>query len=346
MKKSIKILLIILVLLVALGVTGFSLLSAQFKPVNKNTDMEYVRIEIPSGTSTLKIAEILKENNVIKSEKIFYYAARYSQLLKLFIKDTEIQTLYVLKSGTYYVSPSMNIAEILALLSSGQTEYIKISIPEGLTISKIGSILEENRVCSLEDFKQSTRNTEILKKYSIPSETCEGFLFPDTYFMNVGMNSDVVVTLMIDNFFEKIQTVPNLPEKTPEELFEIVNLASIVEREYKLDEEAPLIASVFRNRLKINMGLYSCATVEYIITEIQGKPHPERILTADTRIDSPYNTYLYAGLPPTPISNPGLVALDASTNTPKTKNYYFQVIDAEAGRHVFVKTLEEHKNNH
>lgn len=346
MKKSVKISIIVLFLLVALILSGFLYLSSQFKPVSKNSEADFIRIEIPSGMSTLKIAGLLKENSLIKNQKLFYYSARYPQILKLFIKNTDIQNSYILKSGTYYVSPAMNEGEILNLLASGQTEYIKVSVPEGLTISKIGALLEENRVCSLEDFKISTHKTELLSKYNIPAESCEGYLFPDTYFLNVGMNSDVVVSIMIDNFFEKIKSVENLSEKNPDELFEIVNLASIVEREYKIDEEAPLIASVFRNRLKINMGLYSCATVEYIITEIQGKPHPGRILNSDTRIDSPYNTYLYAGLPPTPISNPGLIALDASTNTPKTKNYYFQVIDADEGRHVFVKTLEEHKSNH
>ena len=123
-------------------------------------------------------------------------------------------------------------------------------------------------------------------------------------------------------------------------------MASIVEKEYKVKEEAPLIASVFKNRIRHNIGLYSCATIVYIITEIQGKPHPNRILTKDTKIDNPYNTYKWAGLTPGPISNPGLTALDAVINTPKTSYFFFQVKDEKKGTHVFTETFEEHKTNH
>ncbi len=125
-----------------------------------------------------------------------------------------------------------------------------------------------------------------------------------------------------------------------------VRLASIIEREYKVPDEAPLIASVFKNRLRRGIGLYSCATVEYIITEIQGRPHPKKITYDDLAIDSPYNTYKWAGLPPSPISNPGLTALNAAVNTPKTSYYYFQVNDPKKGTHVFTSTFEEHIGNH
>ena len=151
---------------------------------------------------------------------------------------------------------------------------------------------------------------------------------------------------MLDTFFEKAKEIPGFLDKTPEEMYETVILASIVEREYRVEEEAPLIASVFKNRLRRNIGLYSCATVEYILTEIEGRPHPERILIEDTKIDNPYNTYKWAGLPPGPISNPGLVALKASADTPKTNYYFFQIVDPAAGKHVFTTSFEEHIESH
>ncbi|MCF0242006.1 MAG: endolytic transglycosylase MltG, partial [Treponema sp.] len=126
----------------------------------------------------------------------------------------------------------------------------------------------------------------------------------------------------------------------------VVILASIVEKEYRVPEEAPLIASVFKNRMKQNIGLYSCATIVYILTEIQGNSHPSRILIEDTKIDSPYNTYKWAGLPPGPISNPGITALNAVINTPKTNYYFFQIKDAGKGSHVFTTTFDEHIENH
>ena len=240
----------------------------------------------------------------------------------------------------------MNIAQIFSELSSGRQEYQKVVIPEGLTISSIAQILQENEICNKEDFIKSCSSKEILNKFKIPAETCEGYLFPNTYFLNINMNSDIVVELFINTFFENIKSITNLGNKNAADLHQTVILASIVEKEYKLKEEAPLIASVFKNRLKHNIGLYSCATIVYIITEIQGKPHPERILTKDTKIDSPYNTYKWAGLTPGPISNPGLTALDAATNTPKTPYFFFQVENEKTGKHVFTETFEEHKINH
>jgi UPF0755 protein len=121
-----------------------------------------------------------------------------------------------------------------------------------------------------------------------------------------------------------------------------VILASIVEREYRLDEEAPLMAGVFKNRLDIGMALQSCATVEYVITEIQGKPHPEVLSTRDTEIRDPYNTYIRPGLPPGPIASPGMIALKAAFNPTKSDYLYFRLVEADSGRHYFSRTLDDH----
>ena len=349
MKKSIKISIIILfILFFIFGLGFFSLYTVSRPPVDSNNpknEILQVRIEVPYGMSIYQISSVLKENNLIRNENFFYYCARFPQIRKfLFPKNSDLN--FSLKSGVYYVTNDMKIPEILELLSSGQQEYIKISIPEGFTISKIAELLEENRVCSKNDFINISKDKNLLSKYQIPADSCEGYLFPDTYFFTLGMKTETVICSMLDNFFEKIKTIPNLSEKNPEDLFYTVRLASIVEREYRLEEEAPLIASVFQNRLRRNIGLYSCATVVYILTEIEGRPHPDRILIEDTKIDSPYNTYKYAGLPPGAISNPGVVALSAATNTPKTNYYYFQIADAQTGRHVFTKSFEEHIENH
>ena len=349
MKKSIKISIIILFILFFIFGLGFFLLYTVSRPPvdsnNPKNEILEVRIEVPYGMSIYQISSVLKENKLIRNEKLFYYCARFPQIRKfLFPKNSDLD--FSLKSGVYYVKNDMKIPEILELLSSGQQEYIKISIPEGFTISKIAELLEENRVCSKTDFINISKDKNLLSKYQIPADSCEGYLFPDTYFFTLGMKTETVICSMLDNFFEKIKTIPNLSEKNPEDLFYTVRLASIVEREYRLEEEAPLIASVFQNRLRYNIGLYSCATVVYILTEFEGRPHPDRILIEDTKIDSPYNTYKYAGLPPGAISNPGVVALSAATNTPKTNYYYFQIADAQTGRHVFTKSFEEHIENH
>jgi UPF0755 protein len=128
----------------------------------------------------------------------------------------------------------------------------------------------------------------------------------------------------------------------PDELNNMVILASIVEREYRRGEEAPLMAGVFSNRLGIGMALQSCATVEYIITEIQDRPHPEVLSTRDTEIRDPYNTYIRPGLPPGPICAPGKVALRAALFPEKSNFLYFRLVDEASGKHYFSRTLDDH----
>ena len=345
MKKFLIVFLIIFILLAGGLLSAAAFVKHLGKPVAAADDGSKIRIEIPSGMSVSGTAALLAENQLIRNEKLFYFAARYPQL-KAFLYGKEAESSFVLRSGIYYISPAMNIAEIQQELSSGQQEYIKVSLPEGLTISKIAAELEENRICSASDFIAVCKNSNLAAENGIAGESCEGFLFPDTYFLTAGMAARDVAQLMIDNFYEKIQEIPTLAAMNGADLYETVTLASIVEREYRVEEEAPLIASVFKNRLRRNIGLYSCATVEYILTEIEGRPHPDRILIEDTKIDNPYNTYKWAGLTPGPISNPGLVALRASADTPKTDYYFFQVSDPAAGRHVFTRDFDEHIQSH
>ena len=303
-------------------------------PDSKNEAKE-VRVEIPSGASVAKIAEILVENGLIRSDRAFYLAARFPQLS--FRKEVPL-----LQSGYYSLNSSMNAYQIMGILESGLQDFTKVSIPEGLTIRKIASILEKNEVCSAEDFISACYNPILLEKYKIPSHSFEGFLFPDTYFFAPEMGAEKVLSLMVEAFFGKIAEIPAFAEKSPAQFYETLVLASIVEREYRVADEAPLIASVFKNRIDAGVGLYSCATIEYIITEIQGKPHPDVITYDDLKIDSPYNTYKWAALPPSPISNPGMVALRAAANPPKTDYFYFTLTDSEAGSHTFSKSFNAH----
>lgn len=300
----------------------------------KKTD-ERLRVEIPSGTSAKKIAVILKENNLIRSKNFFYLSSRFPLAFGR-------AKPFSLKAGVYRISANMSVKQMLLLLESGQREYIKTVFPEGLTTSKIAEILDENGVCNKQDFILASRDTSLLEQYSIPSTSFEGFLFPDTYFFTPSMGAKEALKMMVDNFFAKLSTIPQFEGRDLKDYYETVILASIVEREYRLAEEAPLIASVFTNRLKQNIGLYSCATIEYIITEIRGKPHPDVITYEDLKIDSPYNTYKWAGLTPTPISNPGLVALKAAANPAKTDYYYFTLTDEARGKHTFTKSFSSH----
>ena len=345
MKKALITIGIIILVLLSSFFGAYVYVKDQLGPVVEGEATEEVKITVPNGMSVSEVGDLLKEKGLIKNSKIFYYSVRFPFILDIMFKDENADNNFALKSGTYTVQNNLNVIEVQKLLSSGQQEYVKISFPEGLTISKIANILEDNGICSSSDFISASKDINNVRKFNIEGDTLEGYLFPDTYFFTLNMDADQIVEIMVDNFFEKIKSVENIPHDM-KELHEIVKLASIVEREYRVADEAPLIASVFKNRLRHNIGLYSCATIVYIMTEIQGREHPKRVLISDTKIDSPYNTYLYAGLPPGPISNPGLVALDASVNTPKTDYYFFQIVDQNEGRHVFATTFDEHKINH
>ena len=209
-----------------------------YVPVSPFKTTQTIRVEIPSGSGTIKVSKTLRSQELIRSDKFFCIAARFPLIFGR-------TTPYLIKSGVYSISSSMSICQILNLLDSGEQEYIKTVFPEGLTISKIAQMLEENGVCKAEDFKNACHDESILSEYGIFGDTIEGFLFPDTYFFTPSMEPKSVITMMVKNFFEKTAEIPNFSQKTEKERYDIIILASIVEREYRVASEAPLIASVF-----------------------------------------------------------------------------------------------------
>ena len=323
------------------------------------------RIAVERGMTARQMAEALEQRGLLRSADLFCLALR----LKVFSDEP-----FVLKSGFYEVKSSMSMEEIYELFASGRQEYVKLTVPEGLTMSKVAALLEESGVCRGDEFLTLCKDEVLLESCHIPSGSFEGYLFPDTYFFLPQTAPDDVLSLMVDNFFSKIDEIfcvaadggegnnsdhsgtPDGADTTPagsddsvreeispQRLHDIVILSSIVEREYRIKEEAPLIASVFANRLEDGIGLYSCATIEYILTEIQGKDHPDRITYEDLQVESPYNTYKWAGLPPGPISNPSLTALKAVIAPAKSDYYFFVLSDPSTGQHTFSQTFGEHK---
>lgn len=288
-----------------------------------------LHLKIEQGDSPKKIAALLEQEKIVKNKSVLYLFARFPKAAALLLGQSP--EIFCVKAGVCDIKSSMDAGQIYKELSAGHEELLSVSIPEGLTISKIAQRLEKAGVCLNKDFRAAAKGQE-------------GFLFPDTYSLAPDSDAKKVVKIMSDNFYQKISGVPSLAamKGDKEKLLQTVTLASIIEREYRSADEAPLIASVFSNRIKKGIGLYSCATVEYVITEVLGRPHPDIITYDDLKIQSPYNTYLNAGLPPAPICNPGLVALKAAAEPAQSDFYYFQLMDEAAGRHVFTKTLSEH----
>ena len=248
-----------------------------------------------------------------------------------------------IRTGTYRIRMPASQIEIYRALVYGQEVLHKVTIPEGVTLKKMAKIIDESGVCSAQEFLAAADDPQIISQYNIPNKSMEGYLFPDTYYFPAEYPAQKIVTTMADNLFVNLKKLdPAILAMTPKELNEKIIIASIVEREYRVEKEAPIMAGVFYNRLKIKMALQSCATVEYIITEIQNRPHPSVLLFTDIEIDHPYNTYVKPGLPPGPISAPGLTALRASFYPDKTNYLYFRLEDVASGRHYFSRTYDQH----
>ena len=290
-------------------------------------DGSYI-FEVRRGESAQSVGRRLERAGLIKNRYFWNLLCRYQGEF--------------LKVGTYRIEVPKSQLEIYRLLVSGRQILHRVTIPEGVTLTRAARILEDAGICSAADFLTAARDPFIISGYRIPNNSMEGYLFPDTYMFPANFPAVMVIRTMADNFFSKIPELHNTGSLSPEELNRIVILASIVEREYRLPEEAPVMAGVFYNRLRIGMALQSCATVEYVITEILGRPHPSVLLYADLEIRNPYNTYQVRGLPPGPISAPGIIALRAAFNPAPTDYLFFRLIDPVTGRHHFSRTLDEH----
>jgi UPF0755 protein len=286
-------------------------------------------IDVRSGESAISVGRRLEDAGVIKSA-----------LLWSLLFHTSKETI---KAGVYSLALPLSQLEIRSILVSGRQLLVRVMFPEGGTLKKSARILEEAGVCSAGDFLAAARDTALRESYGVAGETMEGYLYPDTYLFPKAYPAEQVVRTMADTFFAKLTAIDSgALGLSWEELNRTVIIASIVEREYRVSEEAPLMAGVFYNRLRIGMALQSCATVEYIITEIQGRPHPEVLYNRDIEIRDPYNTYIRPGLPPGPISAPGETALKAAFYPEQSNYLYFRLIDPGAGQHYFSQTLDGH----
>lgn len=283
-----------------------------------------IDFEVKSGYGSIVVANQLYKQKLIRSRTAF----------KLYLRLTG--NTKSIKKGVYPLNDGLSIPEVTHIITSGVTKSFSITIPEGYHNRQIAQkFLDRNIIKDKKEFEAATRSSKILNKYKIASDNLEGYLFPDTYTFPVSYSVDKVLDHMVQNFFHKTASLKEFPSD-PKEIHRLVILASIVEREAKRKEERALIAGVFANRLKKNYPLESCATIQYLFE----KPKT-RLYYYHLEMESPYNTYKHAGLPPGPIANPGLEAIKAALN-PDPTDYMFFVVKDDQGRHYFSKTLREH----
>ncbi|WP_455541883.1 endolytic transglycosylase MltG [Intestinibacter sp.] len=329
-KKKVIILVSSVVLLILIGVMFVIYESG---PYNKNNGEDIV-VDIPMGSTVNNVADILKENNLIKNEFIFK--------MNFKIKNNYSH----MKSGKYLLNQKLSNSDIIDKLVSGQMyqEGIKVTIPEGSTSNEIISLLVKNELGKKEDFEELVSNPsnfyddfEFLNQKDI--KNLEGFLYPSTYYFDEDSKPKDIIKEML-NLFNKNYTDELKKEQKERKmtLQEVINLASIVEKEAVIDEDRPIIASVFYNRLDEGMPLQSDATIQYVF-----ETRKKSITYKDLKIDSPYNSYVVKGLPPTPIANPSIKSIKAVLEPAHTDYLYF-VANIDGGN-VYSKTYDEHIKN-
>lgn len=333
-KRKIKIFPIILFTILLGTFLARSYYKEALRPMDADNPID-VQVVIPASSSTTKIADILYENGLIKNQFIFKYQVK--------TKGSGGS----LKAGEYSLSTGMNLEDIIdSLVKGGKSRNtVRFTIPEGYELNQMAEKLSKEGIVNKDRFLQLANDKgNFEEEYTFLKELddkqgLEGFLFPSTYEIFVGSTEEEIIGKMLYEFkkvYEK-DVAPRLKDLNLT-LNEAVTLASIVEREGKVDKERPLMSAVFHNRIQKGMMLQSCATVQYILGE-----RKEVLSTADTRIKSPYNTYIHEGLPPAPIASPGEASLIAAVN-PADVDYLFFVLTGEDGTHTFTKTYEEHLN--
>jgi len=285
-------------------------------------------VVIARGASAAEVARQLQNEGVIRSALAFRFLARAKHL------ETDV------RAGEYRFTPQQSAAEILTRVTTGGSQVaVWVTIPEGFTAREIAATLAERGLGSEDALREYFLHTPLDIERGVRSVNLEGYLFPDTYLMPLDSTPAALARIMTDEFKTKLpKDAAARAKRLHLSIPQIVTLASLIEREAKADDERRLMAGVYYNRLAKEMPLEVDATIEYTFAH-----HKDVITRADLARDTPYNTYLHFGLPPTPIANPGLPSLEAAFD-PQKSEYLFYVYKGK-GHHAFARTLEEHNAN-
>lgn len=288
-------------------------------------DSATYRVDIQPGTTLRQFSVQLAKKNLIRSPSAFRILAYIKQ------KESHIQV------GEFDLSPSMLPGEILQKITSGKTILHPLTVPEGYRITEIAALLGQQGLGNPETFTKHTQDRSLIDSLGIPTDSLEGYLFPETYHFSKYTPERKILQTMVETFKERA-IKPEYIQRAQALKFsfhEIITLASLIEKETGVDEERKQISSVFHNRLRKNMRLQTDPTVIYAIRNFDGN-----IRKKDLSIDSPYNTYRHGGLPPGPIANPGLKSILAALYPKQSEHLYF--VSKKDGSHQFSSNLVEH----
>ena len=318
-----------LVLIVLVGAFVGSKLFSTAPADKANTDRIVFTVE--KGQSGNRIIANLKEQGLIADENAF----------KLYLKRNKLEGS--LRAGSYLLSPSMTMEEIVDELLNGVGEMFSITIPEGYTLRDIADLFAEKEVMDRDTFWNLVKNYDIsgyVFADCAPAgeHRLEGFMFPETYSFGVGSSPELVFKVILDQFQKEWNNMPK--NESGLNFYDTIKLASMVESEAKFDSERADIASVYINRLKIGMAMQCDATILYGMPE-----RKTQLRFKDYEYQTEYNTYLHPGLPPTPISNPGRESLKAACQPASTDYLYYLWNTKDKNGHVFANSYEGHLKN-
>jgi UPF0755 protein len=283
-----------------------------------------VIVDIPTGSSFLKITEILNEAGLVKSRIFFYSLA----LVK--------RAMQSIRAGEYEFNTSMTPSAVIDKLLRGEIKIYRVTIPEDFSVKEVAARLLECKLVEGKTFFKLAEDEEFLASVGINADSIEGYLFPDTYFFDRSMSTRQIMKIMVSQFWKKVN--PEMLKRAQEMGFsvqEFITLASIIGKESGNEAEKPAISAVFHNRLKRKMPLQSDPTAVYDLDNFDGT-----VLRTHLKRKSPYNTYIITGLPPGPIANPGLDSLKAALYPAPVNYLYF--VSKRDGSHYFSSSLEMH----
>ena len=285
--------------------------------------------EIERGEGAKSLAEHFKEKGIIQNKIVFLYGH------SLFYSQKTI------KAGEYVFDLPLSIQKILHIITDGKILLHAATIPEGLTRMEIADHLESLGFSERQAFMKASEDTSAISAMDPDARDLEGYLFPETYFFPKGVTTEKIVSSMTAQFKDTFSE--EWTRRTDEiglTIREIIILASLIEKETSLPDERPLVSAVFHNRLKKRMKLDCDPTIIYALK--QDGQFKDRLHTKDMQLDSPYNTYLYGGLPPGPIANPGKDSIAAALY-PADKDFLF-FVSKNDGSHHFSLSFREHQN--
>lgn len=285
-----------------------------------------VELTIPQGASFRQIAFLLSEQKLIRDPYLFEIWARI------------YGATHRVHAGQYRFPAAEDPHAILKILMQGQVHQSSLTIPEGWTMAQVATLLGEKTGESSESLLAILKDPTWLREQAISGASAEGYLFPETYAYDAGASGQEIVKRMIAVFHERVDPLwKSIASHPLGSLGDVLVLASIVEREARLNDERPIIAAVYLNRLQLGMPLQADPTVIYGIDDFDGN-----LRRKDLKTDQPYNTYTRPGLPPTPIANPGLASIRAVLYPADVPYLYF--VAKGDGSHAFSERLNEHNS--